>query len=1099
MVKREKRYHGTRRLRLNTLRGARRSMGRFLSLFGIIAIASAFFAGLKVTGRDMKDSAEEYYNETGLMDVRLVSTAGFHEDDLAQIAGLSSVEELYGAYSEAAFLPVGEDSANELVIVHSLPQPGLKAGGEINALTLTEGRLPEKPDECLIEVDTPAAFSVGDSLRITVADEETTLLKETEFTIVGRADWSMYVDFERGTTTIGNGSIDSFLIVPPEAFDSPRYTDVFLTLTETDGVNSFRDDYMDIVERNADALLDQKAELSAPGAKALQDEAREELDNSKAELEEARAEYESGSEELETALAEGRTQLSEAAAQIEESETQLESGQAEYDAGLSEYESGSAELDSRQEQLTSAKEQTDAGLTEIAAQQTALSNLSELLEAYRNGALETALPQTYAAGYAAAARLDTDQFSVSGALDTYLSLPGEAPQKAELYAALTGAVATAAQTLQTNQSTLEATSAQLIASQAQIDAAREQLNAAKAELDSSAATLQEGKTQLAAAKESYETSKTELETREETERAKLAEAKEKLDQGESDIADAEEEIANIPDEIEWYAFDRSDNPGFASYGEDADRIDRIARVFPVFFLLVAALVCLTTMTRMVEEQRTEIGTLKALGFSARTIAAQFLVYAFLASVLGVAVGTAVGYQVFPRVIFICYQMMYHFPFINCPYHMDYALGCLGAALLCTGLTSLAACLSALREEPANSMRPKPPKQGRRILLERVKWLWRRCSFNVKVTIRNFCRYRSRVLMTMLGICGCTALLVTGFGLYHAIAAIVDLQYEDIFVYDVFGLYDEEDAKNRETLSDALAQREDLTGFAFGCFKSGTVQAESNSYEVLMTAPEEPGTFSDFVVMRDRETHTPYTLDDTGVIINEKLASLLDVGVGDTITIADSREPAVVSAIMENYAMNRIMMSPKVYESLFGEYEPNCFFANETAGTDEDALARELLDTGALLRLEFTAESGQNFRNLVQVLGYVVLLIIVFSGLLAFVVLFNLANINILERTRELATLKVLGFYEKEVRAYIFRENILSSFLGMLAGLVVGVFLCRYVVRTAEVDVVMFAKDIPWYCFLFSAAITMLFTAVVNLLLGRKLRNIDMAASMKAIE
>ncbi|MBP0971600.1 MAG: ABC transporter permease, partial [Oscillospiraceae bacterium] len=318
------------------------------------------------------------------------------------------------------------------------------------------------------------------------------------------------------------------------------------------------------------------------------------------------------------------------------------------------------------------------------------------------------------------------------------------------------------------------------------------------------------------------------------------------------------------------------------------------------------------------------------------------------------------------------------------------------------------------------------------------------------------------------------------------------------VYDAVGIYDGSE-ENRDMLRSVLSGSDDVAGCQFGAVRTCTIRSDNKKYEVTVTVPEYPDALSEFIVLRDRKTKEPFPLTDDGIILNEKLAKLLNVSVGDSISLEEADQPAAVAAIAENYALNRIWMTPAYSDRLFGETESNCVFINEEPGTDEDALAEHLLGSGTLMRLDFTSRSGDSFRKLVRALGYVVAVVIVFSGLLAFVVLYNLANINILERNRELATVKVLGFYDKEVYAYVLRENILSAVLGMAAGLVAGIFLCRYVVVTAEVDVVMFAPEIPWYCFALAAVMTILFTLLVNLLLRRRLRAIDMAGSMKAIE
>ncbi len=1083
----------------NTLRSGFRAKGRFLSLFGIIAISTGFFAGLKATSPDMKDSAEQYYRDTHLMDLHLVSNVGFSEQDLDLLAANDAIRQLCGGCSETVFLPVGDDAANSIVRIETLTgSAGKKTGAQINQPVLTEGRMPQTANECLIEVNTPSAFQIGDTLRVVPDDADSSNLAVTDFTVVGRADWSMYVDFQRGSTTIGNGSIDSFLLVLPQAFSCDYYTDVYLTLTAAEDLNSFSDRYLTVVRDAADAILEKTEEYAAGRAGELTAQAEEELADARAELDDGWDAYADGEAELEQALADAQAQLDAAAQELADGDAELAKQREAYDKASASYEE-MLQLFGQREASVEAAEQEAAGMQDVISGEILfLDQIVTTCAAYRETALTVPYPAEINDMIAHAATFDSDEFSLSDALTAFFSAEVGSFDRGQLEETIDFYAANCKANLQNQAAEMQENAQQIVITRNELEFARAELAHTKEQLISGLAELETAENELKAAKAEYESEAAELRENETEKRAELAEAKAELESAEADYAEAEDQISHIAADITWYAFDRSDNPGWSSYGEDADRVDRIARIFPVFFLLVAALVCLTTMTRMVEEQRTEIGTCKALGYSAGAISVQYLLYAAGASILGTAVGTTVGCQVFPRVIFVCYEIMYHYPPIRCPYHWGLALICLTAALLCTGLTAMIACGASLTEVPAMLMRPKPPKQGKRILLEKWKWLWSKCSFHVKVTIRNFCRYRSRVLMTMLGICGCTALLVTGFGLYHAIAAIVDLHFGEIFRYDLTGLYDGS-SENRAVLSDLLEHTTAVTEYQFGALRSGTARANYKSYEVNLLVTEHPETLSNFITLRDRKTHEGYALSDDGVIINEKLARLLDLSVGDNLALADGAFALPVTAICENYAYNYVFLTDSCYAALFGEYTANCFFANENSDTDENALAEHILQSDALLRLNFTSQSGNGFRDLVKALGYVVALIIIFSGLLAFVVLYNLAHINILERMRELATIKVLGFYDNEVNAYIFRENLLSSFCGMLCGLFAGIFLCRYVVRTAEVDVVMFVPDIPWYCFVLAAVITMAFTLLVNLMLHIKLRQIDMAGSMKAIE
>ena len=1082
----------------NTLRNTLRSKERFFSLFGIIAISTGFFAGLKVTSIDMKDSAEQYYSDTALMDLHLVSNVGFCEEELQRLSERTEISQLYGGYSEIAFLPVSDSASDQIVKVYSLPDHERKAGNPINTPTLTEGRMPERPGECLIEIQTPDCYQVGDTIRIQTADTESTILSTIEFTAVGRADWSMYTDFQRGTTTIGNGSIDCFLLVPADAFASDVYTDIILTLNDTKGVNSFSERYLDLVSAQADSILNDKTNLSAPRAAQLRESAESELAEQRKALDEGLKEYQAGSADLELALSEGEKELNRAKVELDETEASLSDAREIYERDEAAYLKQKEEFDSREQTILAQERTANGELERMKALCEEIDRVKDVIAGYRDSTVAEPLTDDLTQMIEDMSEFDSEEFNLSGSMRKYFLAPVHSDEKEMLEDTITFYLGNCKVLMQNKISATEANAKQTSYGRNALESVRHELSGKEKTLSAEKAKLEETESALSAAKEEYEKKQRELAELEQSGHERLDNLKQELEDGESAYAAGVSALDHISDQIKWYAFDRSSNPGWSSYGQDAERVDRIARIFPVFFLLVAALVCLTTVTRMVEEQRTEIGTCKALGYSTYAVSAQFLLYTVICSVLGTAVGTAIGFQVFPRVIFICYEMMYHYPQISCPFRWNYALGCLAAALLCTGLTALAASGAVLRETPAKLMRPKPPKNGKRILLEKWKWLWRKCSFHAKVTLRNFFRYRSRALMTVVGICGCTALLVTGFGLYHSIAAIVDLHYGEIFTYDMYGLYDE-DPVHRDLISDSLSSCESVTAYEFGMMKSGTASVGKNSYEISFMVPENPEQFSEFVNIRDRKSQKVCQLDDESVIINEKLGRLLGVKAGGMITLEGAAHPVKIQAFMENYVFNRVVMTPALYDDLFGDYESNCFFANLTDGADENAVAEEILESDALLRLEFTSQGGNNFRKLVRALGYVVVLILVSSGLLAFAVLYNLANINIIERKRELATIKVLGFYDKEVYSYIFRENLLSSAIGMLAGLAAGVFLCRYVVRTAEVDVVMFAPDIPWYCFALAAAVTMCFTLFVNLILRRKLKAIDMAGSMKAIE
>ena len=1085
------------RIYKDTFRKLFRAKGRFVALFGIIAISSGFFAGLKVTSPNFKESAELYYQDTRLMDLHLLSNYGFCQAEVDALAQEPDVLDLYAGYSETAYLQVNAATANPIVQVYSLPE-GAATDTAINQPILTAGRYPENAEECLMEVNTPESVQIGDTITIDIDDPDTSILEQTTFTVVGEVDWSMFVNYERGTTTIGNGSIDCFLMVLPDAFAPDVYTDIFLRLVDTQGMNSFTDTYRTLTRQKGDLLVERCGELSKSRGEQLIAEATDAMTDARTELDDGWAEYEDGRQTFETEIADAEALLADAKQQLDAGLVEWQDGNTKYESGLAEYEQSKATLDERKATLEAQEALANNAIAEIDGKQQYLTRVEQIVGGYRGSTLVQPYPTEIQTLIEQAAAYDSDAFSLSGSLSDFFEAPVDSAEKLRLESTIVFYVHNCSATLTDELAELERSAQDLTIHRNTLNNAYAELSNAKAYLDSSKEQLDTAKAELDQAQSEYDTGVAELETRRTDGLAELADAKAELEQAEADYTAALAEIKTLPDGIEWYALDRSDNPGWSSYGEDADRVDAVAAVFPIFFLLVAGLVCLTTMTRMVEEQRTEIGTLKALGYSTGQISVQFLIYAALASVLGVVVGTLIGFQLFPKVIFLCYKTMYDFPYVNCPFHWDYALICLAAALACTGLTSMIACQAELREVPAQLMRPKPPKQGKRILLERWNRVWSKLSFHTKVTIRNFCRYKSRVLMTMIGICGCTALLLAGFGLNRSISAIDDLQFKEIYHYDCIAFYDE-NAENPDALLDLVNQTSEVTAFQQALLKSDTIRANDNAYEITLTVASKPDAFSHHVTLRERKSHDPIPLTDDGIVINEKLAKLLSVQVGNTVELAGAYKPVTITAITENYTMNHAYLTPACYTDLFGALNYNSIYLNFVDGTDEDNMATHLLQNDDLLTLQFLSKSGGSFRQLVNSMQYIVLLIIVCSGLLAFVVLYNLANINITERMRELATIKVLGFYDGEVAAYIYRENILSSFLGMLCGLVTGIFFFRFVLAIAEVDAVMFSPDLPWYCFLYAALLTMFFTVLVNLLLFFKLRHIDMAGSLKAIE
>lgn len=1051
-----------KKLILNTLRSVKNTKSRFFAIMAIIAIGCGFFAGVKSAGPDMKLSATDYFEKQGLADIHIMSALGFDEEDVKTVSDTGISEEIYAGYS-ADLVISGGDNNGKIVKTYSYN----KESG-INLPYLTEGRFPEAADEIVIDERFYSAVTpgIGDKITLTAdsGSDISDYLSRTEFTVVGKARLPVYVAYDRGSAGFGNGVINGWLLIPEENFAYEIYTDIYIRLSETLGVDPFTDQYEEIIDSNIDRL-EELGEVQIEHRKnVILDEAYEEIDDAKAEVADGEAEIAENEQKIadaEKKIADGETEIAENEQKIADAEKEIADGEEELANGENDYRDGERAVTS----LTSAIEWLDGIIsdygTNAAANEAEISerigrypandffavdeNLQQLITGYMS------IPAAYDDGTKAACGQGLRQYS------------------AELSAQKQG---------------LETTLAE---SGIKLENARTELENARAEVADGKEEIEKAKTEIVDGKQEIEDGKKEI-----------ADAKKEIEEAKEEIADAEREAHEAVDDAEWYVFDRDFNPYYSHYAEDSERVDAIAAVFPIFFILVAALVCCTTMTRMVEEQRTQIGTLKALGYSRFTIISQYILYALAASIPGGLAGLLVGFNTLPRVIFVCYQSMYTQPYLISEFRWDYAIGCITAACLCTGLSALYASRQELVSCPAQLMRPKPPKDGKRILLERITFIWKHLKFTTKVTYRNLFRYKARLLMTVIGIAGCTALLLTGFGLKESISAIVDRQYGDIFKYDALAALNED---SEEEFSEIISDCENsgiVTEKMLVMQGTEDVWSNSDKYEAYIMVPGEAENFRSFIDTHTRREKSDIELGD-GVVLGEKLAKFLGVKVGDEIFFAENK-PIRVDGICENYTFNYAYMKPEAYEKTgLGELKNNILLMNMTDENESDKLSEILLEHEAVLGISYSSGGGDKFRDLVDSLALIVVAIIVSAGALAFVVLFNLSNINVNERIRELATIKVLGFYDGEVAAYIYRENVLSTIMGTGAGLILGIFLEKFVVQTAEVDAVMFAPGIPAYCFLAAAAISVFFSILVNITLYFRLKKIDMATSLKAIE
>ena len=838
------------------------------------------------------------------------------------------------------------------------------------------------------------------------------------------------------------------------------------------------------------------SEEALSGQQAQLDELTSQKEALSSQAAELQAQYDAGVEagKTEEELAELSTQIQTLNGQISAMEEQINAGQAQIDGAQAELTAKKSELAQTRAELESSLGQINEGFSQIKEQEETLSRteaqLNEGQEELDKGKkeLETKKAELSAAKEEIAvnqATLDDGQSQLDSA-------------RAQLSA---------------GRQQLEEKQAQLNAGQAEIQANTEKLTSSQAELDANEQKLLDGEKEIRENEQKLKDAKKDLEDA----KKKLSDGKKEYQDGKKEaddkIAEAQQKIEDAQKEVddietpEWIVTDRNDLPEYSDFGDNAERLKNIGKVFPMIFFLVAALISLTTMTRMVEEQRTQIGTMKALGYGKASIASKYLSYAFLATVGGSIAGVLFGEKVLPFIIIQAYGIMYwnigdH---MQLDYELQYALIASGAAVICTMGATLFSSARTLAETPASLMRPPAPKEGKRILIERISFIWKHLSFSWKSSMRNLFRYKKRLFMTIFGIAGSMGLMLVGFGLYDSIMDIAILQYDQIQHYDAMVINDEDATDSQEKdLLKFLDGNSEIDHYTRVQLTKMTAPKEKGSVSIYVYVPENTENFKEDVTLRDRKSHEQYELTDDGAVICEKTASLIGVKTGDEITLEkDNRKYKVkITAVTENYMGHYVYMTPPCYEKTFGEkpeYSSTVYTMKEDAESDLETLGNAILKYPAALSISYTSSTAGQVERMLGSLGAVIWVLIISAGMLAFVVLYNLNNINITERQRELATLKVLGFYDGEVSQYVFRENILLSFIGILAGAVFGIFLHRYVITTVEVDAVMFGRNIKPISFVYSGIITFGFSMFVNMVMHFKLKKINMVESLKSVE
>ncbi|MCL2106120.1 MAG: hypothetical protein FWH26_03535 [Oscillospiraceae bacterium] len=1163
----------TRALFRDTLRAIRKTFSRFISIVIIVALGVGFFAGLKSVSPNMKKAADSFYEKHRLADIVLISTVGFDEQDRAIVLeqpGVASatLSRFFDSllYEEVTFENEDGEEETELRVAQSMTGTGYvcrvigydfaqMAGSEsdrLNQLEFVTGRLPVAPNECMVSAYEhrmdPAHYTIGSKLQLR-GDHEDILdsLKYSEYTIVGVVYSPEFISMELGASQAGGGELSGYIYVPDEAFQmEDSYTTLYVGVEGTQSLDAYSKTYADRIRPVQDKLEEISSVVVKQRAERLRETYGPRLTEGKIELEQKRKEAAEG-------LAEAREEIKRLKEGVKEgpdayrrdkeaAEKRLAAAQKEYEDGLIEYDKRTTEYNAGKKKFDEAKKMMDEHPYALAEYEEAQQKLERAQNSMEIAGIAVRAGKS-AIKVGRSVLESGDQERLENALRMLAEfVPMEEDDK----------------TFEGLQKRMEEAEVQLAEQeeavaegQAEIDAARKELKDIEPlikqihEYNDATATLAKAYQDLEAARKRLEAAPAEIEAGEKELARVLAQAQKDLANYSSLDRSSEKELAREEAEIQrqladaertirrgenlmislpnaqWLSADRDNFAGYTNYGNQADSMEAFALVFPMLFFLIAALVSLTTMTRMVEDERMQLGVLKAAGYSGGAIAFKYLFYAFTAVLLGSVLGLALGFTLIPVAIFQAYTILFLIPSMTPGFFAGTAAFGFGAALLFTMSGVVFPVLLSMRHKPAQLLRPKAPKAGKRVFLEWIPPLWQRLNFNGKVTVRNLMRNKKRFLMTFVGIMGCTALLLTGFGIGNSIGTMLDKQFgpESVMKFDAQALLtspipegDTEAMRGTMELFDQPGRIHNAVPVYMKDMYAGT-QAFGRQIKVVLAVPAYTGDINDFLMLNDEKTGKPLTFNNTGAFINGKTAELMDLSVGDEITLqvgpVIARVP--VAGIVRNYVYHYIYMSSQAYEEFFGMEEtiynavllrlsPELIKNTSEAKTEKARLSRDLTDEAEIMALAYNSIIVDQVDSTLQIMRKVIVLVFTLAaGMLAFVVLYNLNNINIYERIRELATIKVLGFYDGEADMYIYRENIIISILGIGAGLLLGIPIHGFVVQKAEIESMMFVRQLAWDNYVWALAITVVFAIGINALMHKKIKNISMVESLKSVE
>lgn len=1120
-----------------------KSKGRFFSILCLVAIGSFALVGLQVAGPDMRKTGENYFDRLKLADISIIGDYGIdaeNETVINKVAGTEKIE--YGYLKDVVIA-----ETNTSIRVFS------ETDG-ISEYEVTDGRMPKSADEIAISSFLSDNYSIGDTIEFSEKADITgnTVLKNHELKIVGFVNSSELLSIiNMGQSTAGTGELQGYAVVTKEAFDSEVYMIARLSFTDTNGVDPYSEEYTRLIGEHKDQLNVLLADQPSARLASIKNEYQAKIDDANAQINDAKAELDDaytklidGEKKLADAkkkysngLSKYKTEKAYAESRLKKAKNQLESAKSQIADAEKELSAKSLELDSAKGDLETARKTLDANWAEYnekAAQLEELKQTKAQLDAAQSkldaqiAAAEAAtgmtIEQIEAALPILKKTLPQEQYEQLYAL---VNAKKDLESKWEAYNAAAAQSAEAEEQLAAAKKELEKGEAEYAAkqkefetAQAQLDASKTELSQKKQELKRAQADYNEKKSkadqELASAKYQLDTAAEKISESKYELTNGWAEYNEKKPNAENEISDAEEKVADAQNALDRlklpvYALDtRREIPGsegYRIYGSVSEIVDALADIFPIFLYFVAALVTLTTMTRFVDEERINSGTLKALGYANRDIVKKFTVYGLSAGMTGAVLGIVAGHTLLPIIVYNAYGHSFTYPQIELHFYPVISIVALLLAFLCTVVPAFVVANRELKEKPSALLQPKPPEAGSKILLERIRPIWNRMSFTHKVTSRNIFRYKKRMLMTVFGVCGSVTLIFAGFSVQHSISGVKDRQFGDIMKYDLIVAQNDGIDEKQMTEIDTLLASDEIKSQIPIHYEalSKTAGKNNDSQEIKLIVPKEADALSNYIGLCNRSSGEAIKLSDDGCVITERLAKLIDAKVGDTFEITDEQkntQTLKVAAVTEMYTGHFIFMNRACYESAFSEkYTSNAHLVtlNDRSSDNAKMQASRFIELDGIKGVVQNTTLTNQIDTIVHSLNKIMQILIIVAMLLAIVILYNLTNINVSERIRELSTIKVLGFYNKEVTMYIYRETILLTVIGILVGFGFGDALYRYIIAIVPPDDVMFNPALGAKAFVIPVIVITVITFVLGLMMNRRLKNVDMLESLKSVE